>query len=74
MNLKPLAAALVLTLPLAACGNKGPLVRASAQMPPTESPAPAGTPPEQATPPADDGDATPPADDASTPPSTDGNG
>ena len=56
------AAALLATL--AACGNKGPLVRpSSAQMPPAEAPVPADS-----TPPVDTGDTAPPADDDTTPP------
>ena len=64
MNIKPLAVLLAFTLPLAACGNKGPLVRpSSAQMPPVEAPVPADS-----TPPVDTGDTAPPADDDTTPP------
>jgi hypothetical protein len=66
MNLKPLALLLALTLPLAACGNKGPLVRPSkappVQAPDTTSPLPAPPPDTGTTPPADD--TTPPADTA----------
>ena len=73
MNPKPLVALLALTLPLAACGNKGPLVRPSAQLPQTEAPAPSDTaPPDETAPPADSDDTAPPDD--ATPPSTDGNG
>ncbi|HSR65973.1 MAG TPA: lipoprotein [Xanthomonadaceae bacterium] len=65
MNPKPLAVLLALTLPLAACGNKGPLVRpSSAPLPPaptsTAPPSDSTAPPaETTTPPAD---TTTPAD------------
>lgn len=76
MNIKPIALLLALTLPLAACGNKGPLVRPSAQVPPVEAPAPSdtATPPDSSTPPPAD-TTTPPADSppATTPPPA-GNG
>ena len=68
MNLKPLAVLLALTLPLAACGNKGPLVRPAKAPPPVEAPPPADTlpappPAESTAPPADTTTpATPPAD------------
>jgi hypothetical protein len=69
MNLKPLAVLLVLTLPLAACGNKGPLVRPS-HAPPIDSTSPLPAPPPETgtTPPAND--TAPPADKtpAETPP------
>ena len=90
MNLKPLAVLLALTLPLAACGNKGPLVRPShappAPAPDTTSPLPAPPPENGTATPADDtappsdtttpaGEATPPAD-TTTPanPPAQGNG
>ena len=66
MNPKPLAVLLALTLPLAACGNKGPLVRPAAQTPPVEAPAGTTTPPADALPPA--GTTTPPPDSTPAPP------
>jgi predicted small lipoprotein YifL len=70
MNLKPLAVLLALTLPLAACGNKGPLVRPSKGAPPSQMPAPpadtlpAPPPAESTAPPADTTTPTPPPADA----------
>jgi predicted small lipoprotein YifL len=70
MNLKPLAVLLALSLPLAACGNKGPLVRPGSVPPPVETPAPpadtlpAPPPADSTTPPADTTTPTPPPADA----------
>ena len=68
MNRLPLAVLLALTLPLAACGNKGPLVRPGA-MPPPPTPVPdmslpAPPPAESTAPPADTTVPTPPPADA----------
>lgn len=73
MNIKPLAVLIALTLPLAACGNKGPLVRPGTpskhahSVLPMGAPAPSDTttPPEDTVPPA--GTSTPPADDTQAP-------
>ena len=82
MNPKLLVVLVALTLPLAACGNKGPLVRPShappAQAPDTTSPLPAPPPENGTTTPTDEtappADTTPP--DATTPanPPAAGNG
>lgn len=68
MNLKPLAVLLALSLPLAACGNKGPLVRpgsvpAQAPVPPADT-LPEPPPAESTAPPADTTVPTPPPADA----------
>ncbi|NUS38570.1 MAG: sugar transporter [Lysobacter sp.] len=78
MNLQPLAVLLALTLPLAACGNKGPLVRPGTPVRahsalPMGAPASSDTtPPAEPVPPADS--TTPPADAAPTPPAGSGHG
>ena len=84
MNLKPASLLLAwLSLPLAGCGNKGPLVLPQ-DPPPAEASAeadllPSLPPMDDATPPVDTTPAPPPVDDAEVPPpppaaSDDGNG
>lgn len=71
MNLKPAFVVLALSLPLAGCGNKGPLILP--QSPPAEASPLSPAPPVDATMAPVDGspipvEDVPPADDAETPP------
>ena len=77
MNLKPALLVLALSLPLAGCGNKGPLILP--QDPPPEAARPLLTMPpmDDASAPVDGVPPAPPADDATVPPlppSDNGNG
>lgn len=67
MNTKPLAVLLALTLPLAACGNKGPLVRPGTPARAHASPLGAPAPSEETAPPSDS-TVAPPADSTVAPP------
>ena len=73
MNLKPALLVLALSLPLAGCGNKGPLVLPQDAPPEAATPLLSIPPMDDATAPVDG--VPPPADDATVPPpSDDGNG
>ena len=72
MNRLLLAVLLALTLPLAACGNKGPLVRPGNPMPPPTDTMPSDTlpapPPDSSTAPPAGSTVAPPADSSTAPP------